>query len=344
MNLKKHKILIKSLFVTFLILIISNNIYARRTKYIFKLATLAPKSVGWAKHIREIIFPGIKNVTNGEVMMKMYWNGTMGNEEDYIRLMKAGRIDGAAFSGFGSIMACPEMAVLELPFIFKNYEEVDYIRKIMYPEFEAIIEKNGYKLILWTDQDFDQIYSVKYDMTTPEHFKKSIFVSCFGTLEKEVLMTLGADPIPMTVKAGSTAIRKGLVDAFIGPAMWVVGSQMYTVVKYVNPIKIRYSPAIALITLESWNKVPEDYQRHIQSFRYKEAVDFCNKNRIDSKRAFDAMIKYGLKVSEIDKKVLNDIKNKTKPLWYNMAGKVYEKKTLDTLLMHLNAYRKKNNN
>ncbi len=41
-----------------------------KAKYKFKLASLAPKTMGWAKHVREIIHPALKESTGGEVKLK----------------------------------------------------------------------------------------------------------------------------------------------------------------------------------------------------------------------------------------------------------------------------------
>ncbi|KPA16794.1 TRAP dicarboxylate transporter subunit DctP [Candidatus Magnetomorum sp. HK-1] len=313
--------------------------YAKRDKYIIQIATLAPKAVGWAKHIREILIPGIRRETNQEVKLKFHWNGTLGEEEDYVRMMKEGKLDGAAFSAHGTLLACPEMAVLELPFLFQNYDEVDYIRSKMIKTFDKITERNGFKMVLWTDQDFDQIYSTKYPLTRLEDFKKATFVSCFGSLEKAVLESFGVNPIVRTIKQGSTDLRKNKMNAFIGPALWVVGSQVYSKVKYINPMKIRYSPSTSLISLDAWNRIPEEYRKKIQKFRDREMVEFCKKNRQDSLRAYQAMIKYGAKVTTLNPEDFKMVKDRCRSLWYRLAGKLYEEKILEELLGHLAEYR-----
>jgi len=313
--------------------------YGERDKYILRIATLAPKAVGWSKHIREIIIPVIRRETNQEVRLKFYWNGQLGEEEDYLRMIKSGELDGAAFSAHGTVLACPEMTVLELPFIFQNYDEVDYIRKKMLSKFDQIAEKNGFKLIFWTDQDFDQIYSTKYSLTRLEDFQKSTFVSCFGSLEKSVLESIGVNPIVRTIKQGATDIRNDKMNAFIAPALWVVGSQIYPKVKYINPMKIRYSPSTSLIALDVWNRIPEKYRKKIQSVRNNEMIQFCKKNRQDSLRAYQAMVKYGAKLSTIEPDDFKMIQDRCRSLWYRLAGKLYDEQTLEDILTHLKEYR-----
>jgi TRAP-type C4-dicarboxylate transport system substrate-binding protein len=313
--------------------------YGERDKYILRIATMAPKAVGWSKHIREIINPVIRKETNHEVRLKFYWNGQLGEEEDYVRMIKSGELDGAAFSAHGTLLACPEMTVMELPFLFQNYDEVDYIRKKMLDKFDRIAEKNGFKLIFWTDQDFDQIYSTKYPLVRLADFQKSTFVSCFGSLEKSVLESFGVNPIVRTIKQGATDIRNDKMNAFIAPALWVVGSQIYPKVKYINPMKIRYSPSTSLVALDVWKRIPLKYRKKIQLVRNNEMVQFCKKNRQDSLRAYQAMVKYGARLSTMDPDDFKMIQDRCRSLWYRLAGKLYDKQTLETILKHLAEYR-----
>jgi len=315
--------------------------HAKKCKatYCFKLASLAPKSIGWAKHIREIIHPALKKATQGNVELNWFWGGVMGNDKDYIQKMKIGQLHGAAFSGQGVVLVCPEMAVLELPFLFNNYDEVDYIRNKMISTFDRYVEKRGYKLIVWADQDFDQIYSVKYQMNNLDDFKKARFLTWYGPMEHTLLTALGSSPVPVNVTEVSPSILQGVGDALIAPAIWVIGSQLYSKFKYVNPVQIRYSPTAVFVTMEAWNSIPKSYQNNIMAMRNKEAVTFLRETRADSKKSFDAMVKYGLKVTEMNPEERNRLRQESMKIWKDLAGKDFPKELLDELLLHLKNYR-----
>ena len=322
-----------------------------KKKYTIKIATLAPKSVGWAKNIRAIMHPAIKRATDGNVKLKWYWGGVLGDDRDYIQKMKIGQIDGAAFSGQGVVLACPPMAILELPFMFENWDEIDFIRDKMLDTFDKMAEENGYKLVMWADQDFDQIYSIKYKMATYDDFKKARVITWYGPLEQKVLETLGSSPVPVGVPEIVSSMRQGIADTCIAPSIAVVGFQMYTIIKYVNPINIRYSPAASLCRLEFWNSMPAEYRKNLDSVRQNELKELIKRCREDSERAYNAMIKYGMQETKMDPAVVADMKAKCKEIWYDMAykseaekgqaGKYYSKKTLDELIHYLEEFRAK---
>ena len=319
----------------------STNSNAQDKFYILKIATMAPKGVGWAKHIRKIINPAIKEYSNGQLRFKWYWGGSLGNDADYIKRMQGGQIDGASFSGQGTVLAIPEMAVLELPFIFNDFDEVDYIRIKMEATFDRIAASHGYKIITWADQDFDQLYSAKYRMDSLSDFKKVKMMSCYGLLEEKLFDKLGADYKRADVDQISGMIRKGICDTAILPALWVVGSQLYTIIKYVNLMPIRYSPAITVCTTKRWDSIPKDLRAALKKHKHEPMHKFRLKVRQDSEKALQAMRNYGIKFTSLPTDELVKIKAKSQEFWYEMAGQQYSRELLEELRAHLSQYRNK---
>ncbi len=226
--------------------------------YVVKLGTLVPEGVGWAALIKTIINPGILKVTSGLLYLNWYYGGTMGDDQDILAKMRNGQLQGGGFSGQGMLLACPEMALMELPFMFENYGEIEYIYAKLRPRINLWFEKHGYHLVLLAEQDFDQIYSTKLPIKTPDDFKNSRFLTWYGMVEEKVLKAAGASPLPIRVPEVAASIRTSVCDAFISPSIWAVGTQMYTVMKYLNPMRIRYSPAGGVITMQTWNLLPEE--------------------------------------------------------------------------------------
>lgn len=320
---------------------VSGLAHARIAKKNLRMASLAPKNLGWAKNIREIMHPALDRITHNELKLKWYWNGIMGDDKDYIVKMKAGELDGAALTPEGMVMICPAMAVLQLPFLFNNYEEVDYIRNKMWHRFDTIATKNGFKILIWADQDFDQIYSVKYKMSKWTDFQQARIVMWNGIVEEKTFAAIGMSTIPIRISEIFLALKQEMFDTYMGPAIWVIGSQLYPIFKYANPIKMRYSPAGAVITLNVWNSLPQSYRNGLDDVRKKEAVKFCRQCRLDSQRAFQAMEKYGMQVTKSEPATICILKEKCLPLRTQFVGNFYSQAILSELLKHLSVFRSK---
>ncbi|MDY6932746.1 MAG: TRAP transporter substrate-binding protein DctP [Spirochaetota bacterium] len=313
----------------------------KNAKYVWKMATVAPDAAYLSEFLRDSLVTKFEKVTNNEVTVDMYWGGIMGDEEDYITKMRIGQLHGCVLSVGGVLMACPEMGVLQLPFLFNNYAEIAYIRKKLGKRFNDIYRKNGYKLIGWGDQDFDQIYSTKYEMKTAEEFRKCRFLTHAGLLEQELIKALGGSPIPVGVPEVVPSVRAGVCDTAISPALWWLGSQLYTITKYVNAYPFRYSPATLVVAIKSWDALPKKHRNAINKELPQLEKNLNKKIHEINRKCLKAMIDYGVKEVKMNNEEIEYIKKKTKPMWDKLAGKLYPKKLLDEILYHLKIYRSK---
>jgi TRAP-type C4-dicarboxylate transport system substrate-binding protein len=310
--------------------------------YVVKLGTLAPEGVGWAALIKTVVNPGILKVTNNLIYLNWYYGGTMGDDQDILAKLRNGQLQGGGFSGQGMVMACPEIALLELPFMFENYDEVEYIYSKLRPRISQWFEKHGYHLVLLAEQDFDQVYSTKYPIKTPDDFKKSRFLTWYGPLEERTLKALSASPLPIRVPEVAASIRTGVCDAFISPGIWAVGTQMYTVMKYLNPMHIRYSPAGGIITMKTWNLLPKEVQIAIDDYVISIEKDFRQKVRESNGKCLKAMYKYGMKEVKMTAAEIDLLKKRLYPVWDEFAEKgYYSKAELNEVKALLAEYRAK---
>lgn len=305
----------------------------------YKLATIAPKGVGWAVHYENLVLPVVRELAGDDFDVKVFWGGAMGDDEEILNKMRKGFLQGAGLSGQGATQACPAMSVVELPFLFDNYDEVDYVKEKMTPVFEALFRQNGFYLFAWCDQDFDIIISKGVSFTRLEDFKDVRFMTWYGPLEEKLLTNLGADLVPLDIPEIAPAAQTGKYKAAIGPAAFVLGAQMHNVVRNINPCKIRYSPSVDLLTNAAWDAVPQATKESY--FKRREALmkKFNAKVREDNERSLQALYTYGMKKDEFSPSELRRIKAATRHIGTDLAGKLYSRALLDELLQHLEDYR-----
>ncbi len=308
-------------------------------KATYKMATLAPNGISWAKQIDLIVLPVVDEVTNGNLTFKVYWGGVMGDDEDYIKKMRIGQLEGAGMSGQGSIIAIPEMSVMELPFLFENWAEVDYVKAKMAPVFDDIAEQHDYMVLAYIDQDFDLFFSSKYDMSRLDHFSRAKVVSWVGELEGEVLKSLGSTPIPVNMPEAPSAIRQGMGNMIIAPPAWSVGTQLYTVFKYISPLKIRYSPGLVLMTWKAFSDMPKVYRDRYYSVRSDVISRFCTAVREENDKCLEAQLKYGLQLVDMPPEEEKVLRQRTRAIWDDQADDQYPAELLEMILGYLEEFR-----
>ncbi|MFP4477640.1 MAG: TRAP transporter substrate-binding protein DctP [Desulfatibacillaceae bacterium] len=310
--------------------------------YVFKVATLAPQGIGWSKKFEQITRPAMTRATDGELRIKMYWGGIMGDDGDYVRKMRIGQLHGAAITGLGATLVCPEMTVVGLPFMFNGYDEVQHIKDTMYEEFDAYFQKSGHKLVYWVDQDFDQVYSTKYRMDELEHFSNARLLTWYGPMESRTLEMLGANPVPVAPPEVASALRQGIIDSLVCPSIWVVGSQSYMVLKYVTPLRMRYAPGMQVFSLDAWNSLPKRHRDGIMASRRDVERRFCQESHVENDRAYKALVDFGVQEVIPEPGFRDKVREMTRPVWKELAGREFDPALLDQVMARLEEYRSRN--
>ena len=307
----------------------------------WKFGTIAPDGVGWARQITNIVIPAVQEATEGNLDVKVYWGGVMGDDEDFVSKMRIGQLQGAGWSGQGVLIAVPEMEVVTLPFLFNNYDEVDYIKQEMSGVFDEIAKKNGYMCIAWIDEDFCRIYSTQLDMSKMQDFQSSKILSWFGNVEERLYKSLGASPISVNMPEAPPALRQGVGDAITASAVWVLGAQLYSSVKYVSSYELRYAPAMIAVHWDTWDTMPENYKKNYYNVRADVVRRFVAEVRKDNIKSLEAMKKYGIKEIAASKNELDTIRKNAVTIWQDSLNSPETGELLEELLSHLEDFRAK---
>ncbi|SHJ38283.1 TRAP-type C4-dicarboxylate transport system, substrate-binding protein [Desulfatibacillum alkenivorans DSM 16219] len=307
----------------------------------WKFGTIAPDGIGWAKQIKNIVIPAVEEATQGTLEVKVYWGGVMGDDEDFVSKMRIGQLQGAGWSGQGVLIAVPEMEVVTLPFLFNNYDEVDYIKQEMSEEFDEIAKKNGYMCIAWIDEDICSIYSTKYDMSKLQDYKDAKILSWFGDVEERLYKSLGASPISVNMPEAPPALRQGVGDAITASAAWILGTQLYSSIKYVSPYKLRYAPAMIAVDWKTWSTMPEPYKDHYYKIRADVVKRFVAGVRSDNAKSLQAMKEYGLKEMPVSPEEMAAIRKNAVTIWQESLDSPDTGEILEELLEHLEDFRAK---
>jgi TRAP-type C4-dicarboxylate transport system substrate-binding protein len=176
-------------------------------------------------------------------------------------------------------------------------------------------------------------------MATLDDFRKTRFIVWYGPMEAALFKAFGASAYPVNVPELATAVRQGVADGAIGPAVWVVGAQLYSKLSFVNPIRIRYSPASIILTMDAWNSLPEAYRQDFYQQRLELGWRYANLVRQDNEKFLNAMLQYGVKKTVMKQQDYEAIKAKAMEVWPVVTGDLFPKAVLDEITGHLEDFR-----
>src|SRR3569832_795336 len=87
-----------------------------------KIATVAPVGTSWMQSLR-IGADEIDKRTRGEVKFRFFPGGVMGNDKCVLRKIRIGQLQGGVLVSGGLAEAYPDIALYNIPFVFRNYQE-----------------------------------------------------------------------------------------------------------------------------------------------------------------------------------------------------------------------------
>ena len=275
-------------------LVLTENIQAK--KIIIKMATLAPEGTEWHGLLVEL-GQEWKNATNGDVRLRIYPGGVVGDERDMVRKIRIGQIHGAALTTEGMTEVNQYFTAFNYPLLFQDYDDVDYVRSELSTELYGESEKNGFKLL--TMIDIGWVYWFSTDpVYTPNDLKKTKIWTWAGDYKAVKLYEEnGFQPVPLTTLDILTGLQTGMINSLGLNPLYALSQQVFGIADNMLNMKWGNLTAAIVVDIRTWNKLKPNYQDAMMKITKDIGKRFQDKNRYGSDNAVDAMKEYGLKVN-----------------------------------------------
>ncbi len=291
-----------------------------------RIATLAPKGSSWAKAFEKSARE-VRERTGGEIEMKIYDGGVMGDEGAMVRKMRHGQLDGAAVTSVGLGKINQQLLMLQLPMLFKSYEQLDYVRAQMSATFAGMLEAEGFKFAAWGDVGWIYLFS-NTPVKTPDDIKSTkMWVWEDDPVSKAVMSVAGVSAVPLGVPDVLTSLEAGLIDAFTNSPYGSIALQWYAKAKYVTNLKLSIGIGGSVLTQKAWDAISPEAQKVMTEITEENYGKLLQRIRSDNKKAMHTLKEKGLEVVEPENIAA----------WTSVATKVREKlvadKTFDATLV-----------
>jgi TRAP-type C4-dicarboxylate transport system substrate-binding protein len=316
----------------------ANPSFAAEPKYELKIASLAPKGSSWMKSF-EKTNREIKKATGGEVALKIYGGGVMGDEGAMVRKMRTGQLDGAAVTNVGLGDIAPSLLVLQLPLVFKNYRELDYVRDKMSPRLTKILNDKGFVLLHWGDVGFNYLFS-NTPVKVPGDIKKTkMWVWDADPISKKVMEVAGVNGVMMGVPDVLPSLQTGVIDAFGNSPYGAVALQWHAKAKYVTNLKVAMVIGGLVLTKKAWNKLPEKHRKVVREIAAKNGRALLKQIRRDNQQAIGTIKKSDIKL--VQPKQIKAWLALARKVEKDLTGSLFPASLVAEMKKHLKAYRSK---
>jgi TRAP-type transport system periplasmic protein len=232
-----------------------------------KFGTLAPDNTPWSKLLQDFK-KNVEEKSAGKVKVKVYLDGKQGDERAMLQKMRFGQLTGGGFSTGGMAAVVPEVQLLELPFLFDNNAESDYIMdKVLLADMQAAMEKKGVYLFCWAENGWLDIGSSVRGIKTGKDFDGLKMYAQESDVSIETVKAFGAQAQVLAVPEVLGALQTGLLNSFMTTPVFATGAQWFTQAKYWTDSNHTYQPAAVVFDTKFWAKVPDDTKKMMLDMR-----------------------------------------------------------------------------
>ena len=254
-----------------------------------KVGVLVPEGTGWAKIIKKMTAE-IKDATKGNVEIKVYYGGSQGDEQDVLRKIRIGQLQGGIFTGktLGDING--DVRVVEVPFTFNNNREkaLKTLQKLT-PFFNQNFEKNKFKSL--ATFEIGQIYLVSQTKIQDLNAIKSVKIWSWegDPVVNTMFETMHLIGVPLALPDVLSSLTTGVINAAYAPGIGIISLQWNTKIKYVIDFPISYSIGAFVITGDAWSKMSPADQKIVSEISKKYESEINITNVKDNEDAFKSM-------------------------------------------------------
>jgi TRAP-type C4-dicarboxylate transport system substrate-binding protein len=308
-------------------------------QYLIKLATLAPEGSLWMDTFHKIN-DEIEKKTDGKVRLRAYPGGVLGEDRDMLRKIRIGQIHAGGFSGMGLGSINGDIFVMEIPFLFEDYGEVDYVMARMDDYLRKGFEKKGYVILGWSEIGFVYLLS-NIPVTSVKDLKGAkVWLVEGDPLSSPVFRKAGIAPIPLGIPDILMALQTNLIDVVYASPMTAISLQWFTKVKYMTDQPLIYSLGGVLVSKRIFAKMPSNLQEIVKEvFQYHTSL-LNVRTRRDNEEAKKVMVKQGIKMVTPTDEEMDAFKQMSREAIDELGSKVFSKDVLVEVRFHINQYRR----
>ncbi len=287
-----------------------------------KLAHAAPET-DLQQELSKFFAEKIKERTNGEVTVRIYPHGQLGNDQQMITGVRSGIIDieMSGLNNFEGLM--PKVGGVLLPYIFTSREHA--YKVLDGPVGQSLLadfSNFGMVGLGFPENGYRNITNSRKPIRTPEDVVGLKIRTNNSKALNEMFAMLKANPTPLPVSELYTALETGVVEAQEHPIPITHSFHYDEVQKYLSLTEHSYAMLVIAMNKNKFNALTAEQQQAVKDVA-AEAVAYQRKLSIEKEAGMMADLeKRGMKINkDVDKAAFQKAITKTWDSYIEKYGK-----------------------
>jgi TRAP-type C4-dicarboxylate transport system substrate-binding protein len=263
-----------------------------------KLGSLAPEGSPWDKALRRIAVDW-NAASNGELRVKVFAGGIAGDEPSMIRKMRINQLQAAAITGIGLGAIVDDFYAVQLPFLIRTPEEMEYIMAEMAPILNDMFHEKGFTLVAWFLAGWAHLFS-KTPVVTPRDAQRlKLKVDYSSPTIVQAWQEMGFHVIPIASTETIGALQSDLVQAFLLSPLAAAAMQWFGLAK--NMLDMPIAPMLSgiVVSQRAWNRIPEEIKPELYAIAERHLITLEEETARLEQEAIAIMLEHGLQIQPI---------------------------------------------
>ncbi|HRQ63939.1 MAG TPA: TRAP transporter substrate-binding protein DctP [Xanthomonadaceae bacterium] len=270
-----------------------------------RLATLAPDGSVWTRELRAAA-DEIRSETDGRVQIRIFPSGVQGSDATVMRKIRVGQLQGAAFASSEMSVAYKDAVVYGLPFLFRNYDEVDAVRAKVDDVLREGIRAQGLEPVSITGGGFVYLMGKRAIRSRADLRAAKVWVPQNDRIGQVAFQSGGVSPIPLPLGDVYVSLQTGLIDTVGNTPGGAIALQWHTQLEYLIDIPLSFVSMFTVIDQRAMARLSEDDQETVRRVFAESSRRINEINRRDDERAREALFNQGFQRVELSRSEVDE--------------------------------------
>ena len=263
----------------------------------------------------------LEELSDGRIDVQVYPSSQLYKDNAVLKAIRLNSVQMAApsFSKFGKIV--PQLALFDLPFIFKD---LDHLHRVQDGEvgtkLKALVTKKGIVALNFWDNGFKQLSSNKKPLLMPDDAKGQKFRIMSSKVLEAQFHAVGANPQMMPFSEVYSGLQQGVIDGQENTNSNIYTKKFHEVQKYLTVTNHGYLGYLVVMSQKFWDSLPADLQANVTqaindaTMKEREYAEQLNTQQFNQIKA------YAEKTGNLE--IINLTKEQ-KDAWKQAVSKIY---------------------
>ena len=281
----------RKLLLLSLVLLLSG--FSHANAQTLKIATIAPEASDWMQGMRR----GAKEIserTDGRVKIKLYGGGVQGSDSQVMRKIRIGQLQGGSFTTAVLMDIYKDIGLYNLPMVFNDQAEVDYVRERLDERLFRELEDAGFVSFGFAATGFSLILSNEPVDSVDDLKNKKVWVPQGDPISEAALKALGLNPAPLPLSDVFTGLQTRLIEIVPGSPIGALVLQWHTKVDYMTDLPLLYTAGLTAIDKRAFKRLKPNDQAIVREVMTRLYKEYDEKSATDDIEAKAALVKSGV--------------------------------------------------